>query len=58
MNLETKVVQEVSIEHLQARPVVLRCHPSRADYISLGLENGKVFLLKLSNQETYILDVH
>ena len=57
MNLETKRLQSVQIG-ANARPVVLKCHQSRSDIISIGLENGKVFFLKLSNQETYILNAH
>ena len=48
MNLETKRLQSVQIG-ANARPVVLKCHQSRSDIISIGLENGKVFFLKLSN---------
>ena len=58
MNLETKRLQRVQIPQSNARPVVIRCHPTRSDIISLGLESGQVLFLKLGNQETYILNAH
>ena len=57
MNLETKRLQSVQIG-ANADPVVLKCHQSRPDILSLGLKNGKVFFLKLSNSETYIMNAH
>ena len=58
MNLETKRMQRVQIPANNARPTVLRCHPTRSDIVSLGLESGQVLFLKLGNQETYIMNVH
>ena len=51
-------MQSVQTSHLQARALVLKCHPSRSDIVSLGLDNGQVFFMKLGNQETYVLNAH
>jgi len=58
MNLETKRLQAVQVEHLQSKPTVIKCNPSRADIVALGFENGQIFFLKLSNQQTFIFDAH
>ena len=58
MNLETKKLQSVQIPELNARPLLIRCHPARSDIVSLGLESGHVCFLKLGNFETYILPAH
>ena len=41
-----------------AKPTILRCNPSRTDIVVLGLDNGKLFFLKLSTQETFVFDAH
>ena len=58
MNLETKRLQGVKIDHLEAQPTVIRCSPARSDIVALGFANGQVFFLKLSTQETFIFDAH
>ena len=58
MNLETRKLQSVSIEHIFSKPKILRCNPTRTDTISLGFENGQIFFLRLSNSETFVFNTH
>lgn len=58
MNLETKRLQRVQTPQINARPILIRCHPTRADIITLGYESGHVLFLRLGNQETHILSAH
>ena len=58
MNLLTKRLQKVSIDHVNGMPTVLRCHPSRSDIVSIGFDNGKIFFLKLSSSDTFVFEVH
>lgn len=48
----------VEISHTNAKPTVMRTHPTRPDFVALGLENGQVFFLKMSSKETYVLNAH
>ena len=36
----------------------MRCNPTRTDIVALGLDNGRIFFLKLSTQEQYLFDAH
>ena len=58
MNLATKSLQSVEISHLNARPCVLKVHPSRADIISIGLMDGRIFFLKATTQESFVFNAH
>mmetsp|Transcript_39467 Transcript_39467/g.51662 ORF Transcript_39467/g.51662 Transcript_39467/m.51662 type:complete len:199 (-) Transcript_39467:2979-3575(-) len=58
MNLQTKRLQDVRIDQLNSKPTVLRCNPSRTDIVALGLENGRIFFLKLSTSDTFVFDAH
>ena len=58
MNLQNKRLQDVGIAQLRAKPTVLRCNPSRTDIVALGLDNGRIFFLKLSTSESFVFDAH